>query len=226
MNPPSSQPDYIPEEDSVKSLQEKLKIAGYWKGPIDGEYTDELKEALRQFQQDHNILESPEVEVDTVKTLQKYTQAHAERKVPSQNAAVVAVLLAVFCVGLGFYAWWNNVEKENELLPSAENFVEKFYKHYNTQDINYIYSTLGGDKLHSQIKYEDFSDFVRKTYDSFGQVNKRERGHWQFDEQEEAVFVIIQYMTLREKQNAMDNIILQKQNNKWSLVGYSVNSDF
>lgn len=224
MNSSPSNSSY--DEDSVKSLQEKLKIAGYWKGPIDGNYTDELHAALKKFQYEHNIHESAEAEVDTVKTLQKYAKAHAENEFSSRYTIVVWILAVILCVGLGYLAWWQNTAKARELLPGAEKFVEEFYKYYNRQDIAHIYSRLGGDKLRSQIKYEDFSEFLRKTFDGMGRVEEWERGHWQFDEQDEDTFLIIQYMTRRGKKNAKDNIILQKHSGKWYLVGYSVNSDF
>lgn len=214
------------DEDSVKSLQEKLKIAGYWKGPIDGNYTDELHAALKKFQDEHNIHESAEAEVDTVKTLQKYARAHEENMFSARNTTVVWTLAVIFCVGLGYLGWWQNTAKARELLPTAEKFVDEFYKYYNRQDIDHIYSRLGGDKLHGQIKYEDFSEFLRKTFDGMGRVKEWEQGHWQFDEQGEDTFLIIQYMTQREKKNAKDNIVLQRRNGKWYLVGYSVNSDF
>ena len=153
MNSPASSSNPSYDEDIVKSLQEKLKIAGYWKGPIDGNYTDELHASLKKFQQEHNLNESPEAEVDTVKTLQKYARAHQENKFSSRNTIVVWTLAVIFCVGLAYFAWWQNTAKAREMLPEAEKFVSEFYKYYNRQDIDHIYSRLGGNKLRSQIKY-------------------------------------------------------------------------
>jgi peptidoglycan hydrolase-like protein with peptidoglycan-binding domain len=51
---------------STAALQQTLKLAGYWDGPVDGQWTDELTAALVQFQTDLGVAPTGAVDAATV----------------------------------------------------------------------------------------------------------------------------------------------------------------
>jgi peptidoglycan hydrolase-like protein with peptidoglycan-binding domain len=60
---------------ATAALQQTLALAGYWDGPIDGQWTDELTDALKQFQTDLGV--EPTGEVDSA-TITAFTKALEE----------------------------------------------------------------------------------------------------------------------------------------------------
>jgi len=53
------------------ALQSLLAVAGYWTGPIDGEWSDALTAALQQLQTDLGVPPTGEVDADTLDALQR-----------------------------------------------------------------------------------------------------------------------------------------------------------
>jgi murein L,D-transpeptidase YcbB/YkuD len=53
------------------SVQTTLKLAGYWPGPIDGHWTPELTEALKQFQKDLGVKQTGVVDAATLAALEE-----------------------------------------------------------------------------------------------------------------------------------------------------------
>ena len=51
---------------STAALQQTLKLAGDWDGPIDGQWTDELTAALKEFQTDLGVEPTGEVDAATI----------------------------------------------------------------------------------------------------------------------------------------------------------------
>ena len=62
------------------ALQSVLALAGYWTGPVDGEWSDALTAALQQFQTDLGVPPSGEVDAETLAALQR---AIEEGRAPS-----------------------------------------------------------------------------------------------------------------------------------------------
>ncbi len=56
---------------AASSIQTALKLAGYWPGAIDGEWTPELEEALKQFQKDLGIEATGAVDAATLAALEE-----------------------------------------------------------------------------------------------------------------------------------------------------------
>ena len=51
---------------STAALQQTLALAGYWDGPIDGQWTDELTDALKELQTDLGVEATGEVDAATI----------------------------------------------------------------------------------------------------------------------------------------------------------------
>jgi peptidoglycan hydrolase-like protein with peptidoglycan-binding domain len=68
---------------STAALQQTLKIAGYWSGPVDGNWTPELTEALKTFQTDLGVKPTGTVDAATVAALE---EAIATAREPSSSA--------------------------------------------------------------------------------------------------------------------------------------------
>jgi murein L,D-transpeptidase YcbB/YkuD len=66
-------------EDLVEatSVQTVLKLAGYWPGAIDGEWTPELTEALKEFQQDLGVEPTGVVDAATLAAMEEALEARA-----------------------------------------------------------------------------------------------------------------------------------------------------
>ncbi|GID92375.1 hypothetical protein Adi01nite_17870 [Amorphoplanes digitatis] len=64
---------------STAALQQTLKLAGYWTGPVDGTWTPELTEALKSFQEALHV--EPTGEVDAA-TIAAFEHAMAQRSAP------------------------------------------------------------------------------------------------------------------------------------------------
>jgi murein L,D-transpeptidase YcbB/YkuD len=54
------------ETASTAALQQTLALAGYWDGPIDGQWSDELTDALKEFQEDLGVEPTGEVDAATI----------------------------------------------------------------------------------------------------------------------------------------------------------------
>ena len=70
---------------STAAVQQTLKLAGFWDGPVDGEWTPELTEALKDFQTELGVKPTGTVDAATVAALEK---AIAEaRPEPSESTS-------------------------------------------------------------------------------------------------------------------------------------------
>ena len=56
---------------STAALQQTLALAGYWDGPIDGQWTDELTDALKELQTDLGVEPTGEVDAATITAFEK-----------------------------------------------------------------------------------------------------------------------------------------------------------
>ena len=67
---------------STAAVQQTLKLAGFWDGPVDGEWTPELTEALKEFQTALGVKPTGSVDAATIAALEK---ALAEAAKPSAS---------------------------------------------------------------------------------------------------------------------------------------------
>jgi murein L,D-transpeptidase YcbB/YkuD len=56
---------------STAAVQQTLKLAGFWDGPVDGEWTPELTDALKEFQTKLGVKPSGTVDAATIAALEK-----------------------------------------------------------------------------------------------------------------------------------------------------------
>lgn len=74
---------------STAALQQTLKLAGYWDGPVDGQWTDELTQALEELQTDLGVPATGEVDPATIaafdKALAQATATPSPSLTPSQS---------------------------------------------------------------------------------------------------------------------------------------------
>jgi peptidoglycan hydrolase-like protein with peptidoglycan-binding domain len=69
---------------TTTAVQQTLKLAGFWDGPVDGEWTPELTEALKEFQTELGVKPTGAVDAATIAALEKaIAEAQAE---PSETA--------------------------------------------------------------------------------------------------------------------------------------------
>jgi peptidoglycan hydrolase-like protein with peptidoglycan-binding domain len=95
----SGEPELRPgiSDEWVQWLQELMADAGYWTGPPDGQFSDELAEAVRGMQQEHGLTDDAVVREDTWQVLTEAaqraslaTQAQAARPVTAEQPAETA----------------------------------------------------------------------------------------------------------------------------------------
>ena len=70
---------------STSAVQQVLKLAGFWDGPVDGEWTPELTEALQEFQKELGVKPTGNVDAATVAALEKAI-AEGQRE-PSESTS-------------------------------------------------------------------------------------------------------------------------------------------
>ncbi len=64
---------------STSAVQQTLKLAGFWDGPVDGEWTPELTDALKEFQTELGVEPTGTVDAATIAALEKaIAEAQAE----------------------------------------------------------------------------------------------------------------------------------------------------
>ena len=71
---------------ATAAVQQTLKLAGFWDGPVDGEWTPELTEALKEFQTALGVKPTGAVDAATIAALEKAIAAALEE--PSESATV------------------------------------------------------------------------------------------------------------------------------------------
>jgi peptidoglycan hydrolase-like protein with peptidoglycan-binding domain len=72
---------------STAALQQTLSLAGYWDGPIDGQWTDELTDALKAFQSDLGVEPTGEVDAETVAAFEKALEQAQATPTPSPSGS-------------------------------------------------------------------------------------------------------------------------------------------
>jgi peptidoglycan hydrolase-like protein with peptidoglycan-binding domain len=71
---------------TTASVQQTLKLAGFWDGPVDGKWTPELTEALEDFQRELGVEPTGSVDSATVKAFEKaIAEATAPDPTPSSS---------------------------------------------------------------------------------------------------------------------------------------------
>ena len=70
---------------STAAVQQTLALAGYWDGPIDGEWSDELTDALKEFQTDLGVEPTGTVDAATVAAFQKALETAQQTPSPSAS---------------------------------------------------------------------------------------------------------------------------------------------
>ena len=56
---------------TTAAVQQTLKLLGFWEGPIDGVWSDELTEAVKDFQKELGVEETGEIDADTLAAWEK-----------------------------------------------------------------------------------------------------------------------------------------------------------
>ncbi len=70
---------------STAALQQTLKLAGYWDGPVDGQWSDELTEALETLQEDLGVEPTGTVDAATVAAFQEALATAQQTPTPSPS---------------------------------------------------------------------------------------------------------------------------------------------
>ena len=71
---------------STAALQQTLTLAGYWDGPVDGQWTDELTDALQELQTDLGVEPTGEVDAATITAFNEALAAAQATPTPSPSA--------------------------------------------------------------------------------------------------------------------------------------------
>ena len=75
------------ETASTAAVQQTLKLAGYWAGPVDGMWTDELTVALEELQKDLGVKVTGTVDAATIAALEKAIAKAQATPSPSPSAS-------------------------------------------------------------------------------------------------------------------------------------------
>ena len=73
------------ETASTAAVQQTLKLAGYWDGPVDGQWTDALTDALEDLQKDLGVKVTGTVDAATIAALEKAITDAGKPDVPSTS---------------------------------------------------------------------------------------------------------------------------------------------
>ncbi len=71
---------------ATTAVQQTLKLAGFWDGPVDGEWTPELTEALKEFQTELGVKPTGAVDAATIAALEKAIAEAQEEPSESETA--------------------------------------------------------------------------------------------------------------------------------------------
>ena len=71
---------------STAAVQQTLKLAGFWDGPVDGKWTPALTEALKKFQKELGVKQTGTVDAATIAALEKAI-AKAQEEPPAATSA-------------------------------------------------------------------------------------------------------------------------------------------
>ncbi len=76
----------VQEVASTAAVQQTLKLAGFWDGPVDGKWTPALTEALKKFQKELGVKQTGTVDAATIAALEKAI-ADAQEEPPATTSA-------------------------------------------------------------------------------------------------------------------------------------------
>jgi peptidoglycan hydrolase-like protein with peptidoglycan-binding domain len=68
-------------------VQQTLKLAGFWDGPVDGKWTPALTEALKKFQKELGVKQTGTVDAATIAALEKAIAKAQEEPSASPTSA-------------------------------------------------------------------------------------------------------------------------------------------
>ena len=72
---------------TTAAVQQTLKLAGYWDGPVDGTWTPALTEAVKRFQTELGVKPTGSVDTATVQALEKAITASQQPPIPSNQVS-------------------------------------------------------------------------------------------------------------------------------------------
>ena len=72
---------------STAGVQQTLKIAGYWDGPVDGVWTDELTHAVEELQKDLGVTVTGTVDAATIAAFERAVAVAGPSPSPSRQAS-------------------------------------------------------------------------------------------------------------------------------------------
>ena len=75
------------ETASTAAVQQTLKLAGYWDGPVDGQWTDELTAALEELQKDLGVPVTGTVDAATIAAMEKAVADAGTSPTPSRSVS-------------------------------------------------------------------------------------------------------------------------------------------
>ena len=72
---------------ATAAVQQTLTLLGYWDGPVDGEWTDELTDAVKELQEDLGVEPTGEVDAETIEALQEAPEQLTATPTPSPSVS-------------------------------------------------------------------------------------------------------------------------------------------
>jgi peptidoglycan hydrolase-like protein with peptidoglycan-binding domain len=72
---------------STAAVQQTLKLAGFWDGPVDGEWTPALTAALKEFQKELGVKPTGTVDAATIAALENAIASGQQSPTPSASAS-------------------------------------------------------------------------------------------------------------------------------------------
>ena len=72
---------------ATAAVQQTLTLLGYWDGPVDGEWTDELTDAVKELQEDLGVEPTGEVDAETIEAFQEALEQLTATPTPSPSTS-------------------------------------------------------------------------------------------------------------------------------------------
>jgi len=126
------------------------------------------------------------------------------------------VVFIAFC-GFAFF-------QANKMMPTAQNFIDDFYKQLDNQNYGYIYNQLTDEKFRNSISYENFEKMMKSVYQKLGKIKDIKKGAWKLNYMTDGTYFNIQYTTTRGKGAAVESFTLKQYGESWRLIFYNINS--
>jgi len=113
----------------------------------------------------------------------------------------------------------------NKIMPSAKNFLDNYYQHYNSQDFDYLYSALLDENFKSKVNAQKFKQIQQTVYEYRGQVVKRDELDHKLEYAKDGAHLYIKCKVTLEKGEMEDAFFLKKVNNYWVVENIQQRSD-